>query len=176
MKLHLTMIEGSHFKRSSVYIRKLLYQVIHQEIIKFPKMVIETNLMRSPVQPPSQNKPVANTGLGQHGYVQPRMAPAQPCSAVFSYQGEFGSVTFVNPLQIVICCYQIAPQPSPQATSDVLHLVLQALDHLCSLVPDSLLFLRITPKRGSETWAQCLIFTFTSTKWQWMLTMLPNSS
>lgn len=99
------------------------------------------------------------------------MEPPQPCSATFSYQGEFHSVTFASPLQVVIGCYQITPQLSlPQpTTADVQDPVTQTLEHLNSIELNYVLFLMITLKYKRK---QCSISRFTSTLWRWVVTIL----
>jgi len=63
MKLHLTMMGCSHFS-ILLYLFWLIGHGLGNH--KINKMVVRTNFMRPPVQPPSQTKPVANTGLCQY--------------------------------------------------------------------------------------------------------------
>lgn len=128
MKLHLTTTEGSHFTILLHILENHYIRILFQENCK---NVVETSLMRPLVQPtvktslwPAQDSVSMD--------VQPRTTLSQPCPVLSSYHGEFGSVTFVNPLQVVTGCFEISPEPSLPSPSRLRSQwpLLWLLDHL----------------------------------------------
>lgn len=91
--------------------------------------------------------------------VWPRMSSKQPCPFLFSCHGEFGSVTFVNPLQ-VIGWFEIIPEPSLPRTKQAQ----VSVSHVLGPGP-SWPWAGLCPR--SEPGHRVPLLTFTSTKWRW---------